>query len=101
MMRGLIICGLWIAVASVLAAPQKVLGAPDSSAMVGAAIEPTETPADPVILEPIRPLFPEGADNVVRPRDCGSPEVLAMSAGAWFLLMLNLAPRHHGVRRGP
>lgn len=101
MMRGLIIWGLWIAVALVVAAPQRVLGAPDSSAIGGAATEPTDTPADPVILEPIRPLLPESTDRVVRPRDCGSSEVLMMSAGAWFLLMLNLAPRRHWARRGP
>lgn len=101
MIRGLIIWGIWIAVASALAAPQPVFGAPDSSAIPGEATEPTETPADPVILEPIRPLFPEGGDNVVRPRDCGSPELLMMSAGAWFLLTLNLTPYRRWARREP
>ena len=74
-----------------LAAPQRVLGATASSGGGDAVAEPTWAPADPVIEEPIRPLFPNGTDRVARARDCGTPGVFMMSASAWFVLMLNFA----------
>ena len=81
MMRRLIVWGLWIAAAAAIAAPQRVFG--EFAAR-------SDVPADPVIEEPIRPLRPDATDSaVVRPRTCGAPEALMMSAGAWLFLMLN------------
>ena len=99
MLRGMIIWGIWIALAAALAAPQRVLGAASSSASGDAATEPTSVPVDPVIEEPIRPLFPDGTNNIAHARDCGSPEVLMMSSVAWLLLMFNVASNGR-ARRG-
>ena len=89
-MRGWIAWGLWIAAAAALGEPQQVFGVPVASEGRDASTTLPNTPADPVILEPIRPLLP---DQTVRTRDCGSPEVLMMTAGALVSLMPNLAPR--------
>lgn len=101
MMRVIILCGIAVFAAVVLAAPQQVVGEAIPSLIGDVPPEVADIPADPVILEPIRPLFPGGTDNIVRARDCGSPEVLMMSAGAWLLLMLNVASNPGRARRGP
>jgi len=93
-MRGWIAWGLWITVAAALAGPQQVIGALTASESGDASTAPPNAPADPVILEPIRPLVPDQTSPAaVRTRDCGSPEVLMMAAGALFSLMLDLVPR--------
>jgi len=93
-MREWIAWGLWITVAAALAGPQQVIGAPTASESRDASTAPPNARADPVILEPIRPLLPDQTNPAtVRTRDCGSPEVLMMAAGALFSLMLNLVPR--------
>ena len=99
MTRGMIVWGIWIPVAAALAAPQRVLGAASPSASGDAATEPRDAPVDPVIEEPIRPLLPDGTDNIAQARACGSPEVLMMSSVAWLLLMLNTASNGR-ARRG-
>ena len=92
MLRGMIIGGIWIAVVAALAAPQRVLGQAAPSLVGDVLPEVADTPADPVILEPIRPLFPDGTDNFAQARDCGSSDVLMMSSFAVLLLMLSVAP---------
>mgnify|MGYP001593237907 FL=1 len=93
-MRGWIAWGFWITVAAALAGPQQVIGAPTASERGDASTAPPNAPADPVILEPIRPLLPDQTSPTAGgARDCGSPEVLMMAAGALFSLMLNLIPR--------
>lgn len=99
MMRGMIIWGIWLAVATALAAPQRVLGQAAPSLIGDVPPEFVDTPADPVILEPIRPLFPDGTDNIARARNCGSSDVLMMSSFAGLLLMLNVAPIGRAQRR--
>jgi hypothetical protein len=99
MIRGMIVAGIWITVAVALAAPQRVLCAPSSSASGDAATQPSGAPVDPVIEEPIRPLFPDGIDDIAQARDCGSSEVLMMSSVAWLLLMLNVASNGRARRR--
>ena len=92
MMRGMIVGGIGIAVAAALAAPQRVLGQAAPSLIGDVPPELVDTPADPVILEPIRPLFPDGINSIPQARKCGSSEVLMMSSFAGLLLMLNVAP---------
>jgi len=99
MLRGLIIWGIWIAVAAALAAPQRVYGDAAPSLHGDVAPEFADTPADPVIVNPIRPLYPDGIDNIARARDCGSSDVLMMSTFAVLLLMLNVASNGR-TRRG-
>ena len=99
MLRGLIIWGIWLALAAALAAPQRVFGQAAPSLNGDVPPEFEDTPADPVILEPIRPLFPDGTDNIAQARDCGSPEVFVLSSVAWLLLMLNVASNGRS-RRG-
>ena len=101
MMRVIIVYGIAVFAAGVIAAPQQVVGQATPSLIGDVPPELADTPADPVILEPIRPLLPDAADNVVRPRDCGSPEVLMMSSVAWLLLMLNFASKSGQARREP
>lgn len=90
MLRGLIIWGIWLAVAAAPDAPQRVFGQVAPSLNGDMPPEFADTPADPVILEPIRPLFPDGTDNIAHARDCGSSEVLMLSSVAWLLLMFNV-----------
>ena len=92
MMRRIIVGGIWIAVAAALAAPQRVLGQSVPSLNGDVPPEFVGTPADPVILEPIRPLFPDGINNIPQARKCGSSDVLMMSSFAGLLLMLSIAP---------
>ncbi len=93
-MRRWIAWGLWIAAAAALAGPQQVIGAPTASDSGDASTALPNAPADPEILEPIRPLLPDQTSlGAVRTRDCGSPEVLMAAAGALFSLMPNLVPR--------
>ncbi len=99
MMRGLIIVCIWIAISSAMAAPQRVLGQAVPSLYSDVPPEFADTPADPVILEPIRPLFPDGAGNFAQARNCGSSDVLTMSSFAVLLLMLNVASNGR-ARRG-
>lgn len=99
MMRGLIIVSIWVTVVTVLAAPQRVLGGTPLAANGDAATQPPGEPVDPVILEPIRPLFPHGTDNSVQARDCGSSDMLMLSSVAGLLLMLNIASNER-ARRG-
>ena len=98
-MRGLIIWGIWIALAAALAAPQRVLGQAGPSLIGDVPPELADTPVDPVIVNPIRPVFSDGGDNFSGVRDCGSSEVLMMSAGAMFLLMFNLTGNFSRARR--
>ena len=99
MMRGLVIVCIWIAVASALAAPQRVLGQTVPTLYGDVPPESANAPADPVILEPIRPLFPDGTVNIAQARKCGSSDVLMMSSFAGLLLMLNVAPIGRARRR--
>ncbi len=92
MMRGMIVGGIWITIVSTLSAPQRVLGAPSLPASGDAATVPMNVPVDPIIEEPIRPLFPDGTDNIVHARHCGSSDVLMMSSLAGLLLMLSVVP---------
>ena len=92
MMRGLVIASIWIAVVTALAAPQRVLGQAAPSLNGDVPPEVADAPADPVILEPIRPLFPDGTVNIAQARKCGSSDVLMMSSIAGLLLMLSVAP---------
>jgi len=89
-MRGVIIWAIWIALAAALAAPQRALGQAAPSLIGDVSPERTNTPLDPVILEPLRPLLPRGNEDIALLRDCGSSEVLMMSTGALFFLMFNL-----------
>ena len=99
MLRGIIIWGIWIAVAAALAAPQSVYGDVAPSLHGDVLSELADTPQDPVIEEPIRPLFPNGVDAVPSARACGSSDVLMMSSFAGLLLMLNAASNGR-TRRG-
>ncbi len=96
-MRGIILWGIWIVVASVVFAPQRVLGQGIPS-LIGDV--PPE-PADPVIVEPIRPLFPQATGTIPTARECGTVEVLIMSAGALFLLLFNFTDDFVRARRKP
>ncbi len=100
MVRGLIIVSTWIAVVTALAAPQRVYGDAVPSLRGDVPPEVADTQADPVILEPIRPLFPASTGTIPRARDCGTVEVMMMSAGALFLLMINFTPNFTRPRRG-
>lgn len=99
MIRGMIVGGIWIAVVAALAAPQRVLGQVTPSLNGDVAPEFADTPADPVIEEPIRPLFPDGVDAVPSARNCGSSDVLMMSSLTGLLLMVNLASNGRTRRR--
>ena len=92
MMRRIIVGGIWIAVAAALAAPQRVLGQAAPSLYGDVPPEFVGIPADSVILEPIRPLFPDGTVNIAQARKCGSSDVFMMSSFAGLLLMLSVAP---------
>ena len=99
MMRGMIVWGVWIVVAAALAAPQRVFG--DTAPSLNGDVPPAQadTPEDPVIEEPIRPLFPVGTETIPTARQCGTAEVLMMSAGALFLLMFNLTSNFSRAQR--
>ncbi len=98
MMRGLIIVGIWVAVVTALAAPQRVFGDTTLPANGNAATQVPGEPVDPVILEPIRPLFPDETDAFAQARDCGSSDVLMMSPVAGLILMLNVASNRRARR---
>jgi len=97
-MRGLIIWGIWIALAAALAAPQRVLGQAVPSLNGDVPPELADTLVDPVMVNPIRPLLPKGNDNFAIARDCGSSDVLMMSSIAGLLLMLNVVPIRRAKR---
>lgn len=61
----------------------------------GLASEPS-IPVDPIVEEPIRPLYPQGADpSLSSPRDCGPLDVLILPAGLLVLVSLRCAPCRH------
>ena len=98
-MREIIIWGIWIALAAALAAPQRVLGDTAPSLNGDVLPEQADSLADPVIEEPSRPLFPVGTGTMPTARECGTLEVLMMSAGALFLLMFNLTGNFSRAQR--